>query len=335
MLLQRISSSIPRIGLALVIACVLGVASTAHALTISPARIEVAGDPGTVVGGEFALINEQATPQTFYASYENFTAQGETGTPSFSSEKVGLASWLSTNPTQITLDPGRAVKIPYAISIPASAEPGGYFAAIFWSTTPPSTDSAQVSIGAKIGMLILLRVNGDIAESGGITQFDRNGHGFFYTSLPVSLRYKFRNDGSDRVEPKGSIVIRDTVFIKAATLNANAVTGNILPGSVRQFTVEWLKHKAPQPVQGFFNAVSYQWQNFALGLYSAHLKLAYGTQGLTSSKSVWFFVFPWQLVVCIVAVLAIVFKGGALLLKRYNRYIIRQAQQYPRDVDHS
>ncbi|MES2225174.1 MAG: hypothetical protein V4478_04285 [Patescibacteria group bacterium] len=335
MLLQRISNSIALIAFAVTLSCVLGVAGVAHALTISPARVEVSGDPGTIVGGEFTLINEQSAPQTFYASYENFTAQGETGTPSFSSEKVGLAAWLSTNPTQVTLEPGRAIKVPYAITIPATAEPGGYFAAVFWSTTPPSTESVQVSIGAKIGMLILLRVNGDIAEAGGITQFDRNDHGFFYTSLPVSLRYKFRNDGTDRVEPRGSVVIRDTVFIKTTTLDANGVTGNILPGSVRQFSVEWLKHKAPQPVQGFFNTVSYQWQNFALGLYSAHLKLAYGTQGLTASKSVWFFVFPWQLVICIAVVLIVVLKGGSVLLKRYNRYIIRQAQRSPRDVDHS
>jgi hypothetical protein len=314
---------------------VFGHAAIAHALTISPARIEVAGDPGTVVGGEFTLINEQASPQTFYASYENFTAQGETGTPSFSSEKVGLASWLATNPTQITLEPGRAVKMPYSITIPKDAEPGGYFAAVFWSTTPPSTQSVQVSIGAKIGMLILLRVNGDVTEAGGITQFDRNGHGFFYTSLPVSLRYKFRNDGADRVEPKGTVTIRDTIFIKAAALDANAETGNILPGSVRQFTVNWPKEKAAEPTSGFFNAIGYQWQNFALGLYSAHLKLAYGTQGLSATKTVWLLVFPWQLVICIVLVLFIILKGGSLLLRRYNRYIIRKAQQSPRNVDNS
>ncbi|MEO5646659.1 MAG: hypothetical protein ABIQ91_04240 [Candidatus Paceibacterota bacterium] len=305
-----------------------------HALTISPARIEIAGDPGAVVGGEFTLINEQSTVQTYYVSYENFNAQGETGAPSFSADKTGLDTWLAVNPTQVTLDPGKAVKVPYAITIPANTQPGGFFAAIFWSTTPPNSGTTQLSIGAKVGVLILLRVNGEVTEKAGITQFDRNGHGFFYSALPVSLRYKFRNDGTDRVEPKGTITIRDTIFIPTAHLDANDAIGNVLPGSVRQFSVQWLKHVAPESLQGFFTNVQYQWQNFAIGLYSAHLSLAYGTQGLHTSKTIWFFVFPWQLVLCIVVLVLIVWKGGKTLLRRYNRYIIQQAQSRPsRDAD--
>jgi hypothetical protein len=297
----------------------------AYALTISPARIEINGDPGATVGGEFTLINEQATSQTFYVSYENFSAQGETGTPSFSSEQVGLDTWLGVVPPEVTIAPGQAVKIPYTINIPADADPGGYFAAIFWSTTPPSTSASQVSIGAKIGLLVLLRVNGDIRESGGITQFDRNGHGFFYTALPVSMRYKFRNDGADRVEPSGTMTIRDTVYLPAAHLDANEATGNILPGSVRQFTVDWLKYNAPMP-KSFFGAVQYEWKNFAVGLYSAHLDLVYGSEQLHAKKVLWFFVFPWQLLILIFVGGGILWFAGKKLISRYNAYIIKQAQ---------
>lgn len=298
----------------------------AYALTLSPARIEINGDPGATVGGEFTIINEQSTTQTFYASYENFSAQGETGAPAFSPEKIGLDTWLHVTPEQLTIAPGQAVPVPYAITIPKNAEPGGYFAAIFWSNSPPATSSTQVSIGAKVGLLILLRVNGNITESAGISQFDRNDHSFFYTTLPVTMRYKFRNNGSDRIEPLGTVTIRNTLFIPSVKLDANAVQGNILPGSTRQFTLRWLKREASLPIQGFFNNVSYEWQNFAVGLYSAHLNLAYGNQGLHTTKTVWFFVFPWQLLICIVLILIIVWWGGKTILTRYNRYIIKQAQ---------
>lgn len=298
----------------------------AYALTLSPARIEISGDPGATVGGEFTIINEQSTTQTFYASYENFSAQGETGTPAFSSEKMGLDTWLHVTPEQITIAPGQAVPVPYTIIIPKDVDPGGYFAAIFWSNSPPSTSSTQVSIGAKVGLLILLRVNGNITESAGISQFDRNGHSFFYTSLPVTMRYKFHNNGGDRVEPLGTVAIRDTVFLPAVKLDANAVQGNILPGSTRQFTVQWLNQAVSLPIQGFFNNVSYEWQNFAVGLYSANLNLTYGSQGLHASKTLWFFVCPWQLLICIVLVLTILWWGGKTILTRYNRYIIKQAQ---------
>ena len=325
------------IGVVLFLSVLFGVYTPVSALTISPARIEISGDPGATVGGEFTLINEQSTPQTFYASYENFTAQGETGVPAFSSEKIGLDTWLSVGTPQITIAPGDIVKIPYTITIPKDAEPGGYFAAIFWSTTPPTGNSIQVSIGAKVGLLVLLRVNGAITEQAGLTLFDRNSHGFFYTTLPVDFRYKFRNDGSDRVEPTGTLTIRDTVFLPAKRLDANPTNGNILPKSVRQFTLEWLQQKASIPVEGFFDAVGYEWHNFALGLYSAHLELVYGSLGVHAGKTIWFFVFPWQLVICLVLGIGIVWKGGKTLLSRYNRYIISQAQaaMQPREKDRS
>ena len=300
--------------------------SHAQALTISPARLEIAGDPGSVVGGEFSLMNEQSTTQTFYASYENFGAQGETGTPSFSSEKVGLDTWISVIPSSLTVKPGETVKIPYTITIPKQIDPGGYFSSIFWSTTPPSNGSTQVSIGAKVGILVLLRVNGNVSEKAGITMFDRNGHGFFYNTLPVDMRYKFGNQGGDRVEPQGEVTIRDTLFLPADHIDANISKGNILPGSVRQFTLSWIKQQSLLSPQGFFDIVSYQWHNFAVGLYSAHLNLSYGASGLTASRTIWFFVFTWQLLICMLLVIGIVWFGGKIFFARYNRYIISRAQ---------
>jgi hypothetical protein len=301
--------------------------SHAYALTISPARVEVSGDPGTIVGGEFSLINEQSTTQTFYPSYENFTAQGDTGSPSFTSDKSDLDTWISIAQPQTTLAPGQVEKIPYTITIPKNAEPGGYFAAIFWSTTPSSTQNGQVSIGAKIGMLVLLTVNGNVRESAGITQFDTDGHGFFYETLPVTMRYRFHNAGADRLQPQGTITIRDTVFLPSDHIDANSTMGNILPNSTRQFTVQWVKDVYAIPPQGFFGNVQYEWQNFAVGLYSAHMHLAYGTKGLHATKTAWFFVFPWQLLVCIIIGLLIIWRGGRAILIRYNRYIIRHAQK--------
>jgi hypothetical protein len=312
---------------AIVFVAILAFAAPARALTISPARVEISGDPGAQVGGEFTLINEQAVTQTFYPSYENFSAQGETGSPAFSSEKVGLDTWVSIPQTQITIAPGQVLQVPYTITIPPNAEPGGYFSVLFLSTTPPSTNNGgEVSIGAKIGMLLLLRVNGNVAESAGITQFDKNGHGFFYKTLPVDLRYKFHNGGGDRVEPKGTMTIRDTVFLPAAHLDANTETGNILPGSTRQFKVTWIKDVYAVAPQGFFANVEYEWHNFALGLYSAHVDLAYGTKGLHATNTTWFFVFPWELALCMFLAFFIIWWGGATMVRRYNRYIIRQAQ---------
>jgi hypothetical protein len=329
MLLQQTSNSYKKV-LRLILTSVIVVFAvlfsfSAKALTLSPARIEINGDPGSTVGGEFTVSNDQTTPQTLYVSYENFNAQGESGAPAFSSEKSGLDTWITVTPPEITIAAGQSVKVPYTITIPKNADAGGYFSAIFLSSAPPSSQTTQVSIGAKVGVLILLRVNGQITESAGVTQFDRNNHGFFYTTLPVDLQYKFSNNGGDRVEPTGTVTVRNTFFIPSARIDANPSEGNILPNSVRMFTVEWLTHPATVPVEGFFNQVTYEWQNFALGLYSAHLDLTYGTANMHTTKTAWFFVFPWQLVLCLLILIGIIGWGGKVVLTRYNRYIIKKA----------
>jgi hypothetical protein len=43
-----------------------------EALTISPVKVEITGDPGQTLNGELELLNEQAFTKTFFASFENF-----------------------------------------------------------------------------------------------------------------------------------------------------------------------------------------------------------------------------------------------------------------------
>lgn len=310
----------------------------ASALTVSPVRVELVGDAGKVVTSEIQLFNEQTTDNTFYFSFANFEAQGETGTPNFVEATSGLATWIHT-PESIVLKAGEQKKIPISITIPEGTQPGGYFAGIFLSTTPTKTNGGgEVSIGAKIGILTLLRVNGEVKEGGGILSFGTKDDSAFFTSLPISFLYRFQNGGSDRVKPDGTITVRNMLGIKSATLNANPADGNILPlGSIRKFDVVWDreqdKDKAGNTSQadqnaaedlGFFEKVSHQWNHFAFGRYSAHLELSYGSQKTSMKTAVW--VFPWHLFLVIILpliLLILIFKFAA---HRYNQWVILQAE---------
>ena len=303
-----------------------------YALTISPARVEIAGDPGQTLVGDYLLINEQNEQKTFYSNFENFEAQGETGAPNFVVAKEGLATWIDS-PAQIVLEPKESVKLKYTITIPDDAEPGGHFAAIFWGTTNPdrAQGSEQVMLGAKIGVLVLLRVNGDVEEGGGITEFIGKDEKRFYTMIPVDLEYKFKNTGADRIKPKGEIAIKNTFGITTSVINANPQEGNILPQSTRKYSVVWngvddsdsKPDKQLELPTGFFSSVVYQLKHFALGLYIADLDVAYGAdEDLTDSSSFVFFVFPWQLLVVAVVVVLILRRG----LKSYNKMIVKRAQ---------
>lgn len=310
--------------LAIVIFSTLGGLTLVSAITISPARIEMSADPGTSVSDTFLLINEQEGEQTFYTSVENFEAQGESGTPSFTTGDEGLASWVDVTKS-VTLKKGERAKIPFTITVPANADAGGHFAAIFLSTVPPSTKAGEVAVGAKVGMLVLLRVNGDIQEGGGITSFSVKNKDRFVTSLPVTFEYRFSNTGNDRANPTGTIAIRNTIGVTTDSLNANPSSGNALPGSTRKFEVAWGTGEQLPKDATFFEYVAYEAKNFALGVYSAKIDVSFGSSA-KSSATTWFFVFPWHLMAVVIGVLALVIFVGRRLIKRYNRWIIQQAQ---------
>lgn len=313
--------------------CVLfGFVSFADALTVAPARLELSANPGEVVTGEFLLINEQDEQKTFYSSYQNFEAQGETGTPNFVDASEGLGTWIRTADS-MTIGPGEQVEVPFTINVPTNAEPGGNFAAIFWGTTP-SDDGAgsQVSVGAQVGILVLLRVNGDIEEGGGIVSFTTRDERAFFSSLPIGFEYRFTNSGGDRIKPEGEITIRNTFGFKTETISANKTEGNILPQSTRKFDATWDGGNeealaTDESPLGFFGTVSYQAQNFAIGRYSATLDLSYGAEGLTDNARLSFFVFPWQLLIVVIVMLLALFMVSKKVLLSYNKSVVERARK--------
>ncbi len=322
-------------------------AGSVFALTISPVRMEISGDPGQTLRGTIELFNEQDETKTFYSSTANFEARGESGAPYFLPEtNKGLASWIGVEES-VVLKAGEQKEIPFSIQIPQNTEGGGYFAAILWSVSPATAQGGgQVSIGGKLGALILLSVSGGLKEGGGLLDFKIEEGRRVLTSLPITFAYRFSNDGNERVKPTGEIKIKNIFGFTSATLDANSAKGNVLPGSIRKFSAVWQekgqvkpepgaspKEIATEEERGFFDAVKNQWRNFALGPYKAMLNISYGK--LTEAEADYkkaeagyrFFVFPWQLLTIIVLILAVIGFLGFWGLKKYNRWIIAKATQ--------
>jgi hypothetical protein len=296
-------------------------AAPVDALTVSPVKIEIEGDPGQTIGGVFELHNEESADKVLYASYENFEPSGDAGTPRFVGNADGLATWITATP-QITLTPDQRVTIPYTISIPAGTQPGGYFAAIFYGAQDPSAvENGEVAIGGKLGVLVLLRVRGDITEDGGINRFSTEDDGRFYTNIPVTFVTQMTNRGADRITPRGNITVRNLLGGVVVKLTVNPNEGSILPNSSRTYTTHWQPANAAL-VSGFWSTALAQWDNFHVGMYRTSVELVWGADENVSSSSYTIFLFPWQILLVISSGLIIIFFG----LRSYNRFIIRRAR---------
>ena len=297
---------------------------TTSALTVSPARAELTGDPGETISDSFTLVNEKDTDQTYYTSVENFDSQGETGTPNFTDTKDGMPTWVKVE-ASVTIKKGEKIKVPYTIAIPQDADAGGHFGAIFLSTVPPTTQDGQVSVGAKVGMLVLLKVTGNVKEEGGLLSFALKEGKKVIPSLPIDFIYRFSNKGNDRVKPEGEIVIKNMFGMETARLDANKALGNVLPNSIRRYEVHYGENKAPELAAPFLEHVKYQMNNFALGIYFANINLSFGNAGKAES-SLTYFVLPWQLLSIVLGGSLVVILLLIMLLKRYNRWVIKQAR---------
>jgi hypothetical protein len=312
--------------------------NTARAFTVTPIRLELSGDPGAVISGSFSVYNDSNTDRTLYTSAQNFEAKDETGNPVFVPGNDGLVSWVHMA-ASFDSKARQEVKIPFTISIPKNAEPGGYFAGLFASTLPNNAGAGQVALGSRIGTLLLLTVNGNISEGITVLEFGTDNSQRFFTSLPINFYYRFQNSGADRIKPLGDVLIKNIFGMTTKILNANKNNGNVLPKSIRRFETAWISSSGDvrqepdaqsemQNTSGFFASAAYEWHNFAFGIYNAHLNLAYGNFNPKSATASYiFFVFPWHLLLILIIILIILFFVLRFWLRRYNRYIISQAKR--------
>lgn len=306
-------------GLVLTLLVLFG-AHDAFALTISPVRVEITGNPGQTLRGEMEILNEQQEQKTFFSSFENFEPSGDTGSPRFVGDTGNLSKWLKTT-DRIDIASNERQIVPFTITIPADAEPGGYFSAIFWGSQDPKDQLAgEVAIGGKLGVLILLRVAGDIHEEAGLSEFSTVDGKKILTAVPVALSYRFTNKGGDRVVPLGDIVIKNTLGMKVDTLKANESEGNVLPNSSRKFQLVWEKD-APKDMIGFLANAKAQFSNFHFGFYRAQAEIVWGSENKIEKSSTWFFLLPWQALTIVLGVLMVLVFG----VKRYNVWIVSRS----------
>lgn len=273
----------------------------AYAVTVSPAKVIIKADPGQKVQAEVIVKNEEGAAKVFRPSLELFTEQE--GTKLFTKKTGDLASWISIASSTVLMA-GEKKSIPFTLTVPENAPPGGHFAVMWWSGVPLKDMGAskEVSIVTRAGILFYVTVSGDVHVGADIDDFSAGGKFFFRT--PIHFGIHVNNTGNDYIAPHGSITIRNFFSSISAMLAVNEKGFQILPASGERFDVDWDS-------------------GFALGLYRAEAELSYG-DGQKATSSFWFFVLPyWSLLaIIILAVIIWVLKVG---IKKYNRWVVERA----------
>ncbi|MFA5413205.1 MAG: hypothetical protein WC348_01550 [Patescibacteria group bacterium] len=303
---------------------------SAFAITVSPPIIEFDARPGDVIVDTIKLYNETTEAQTLNGAVQTFKALNETGAPSFlpPEQSTDLATWLKLDESAVTLKADERKDILFSINVPVDAEPGGHYAGILWTPAGTTTlEGSGVGITVKTGTLILVRVAGDITETGRLISFTADKTSYNY--LPANFSVRFENLGNVHLKPVGTIEISNLLGRKVTSLPINGDLSNVLPDSIRKFDATWQKTEEPLGAS--------EWQrereNFAWGKYTATLNLDYGVEGQKTTASLVFWVFPWRVTLFYLAIALVIIILIIIGIKSYNKWLIKKYSQGNSPVD--
>ena len=311
-------------------------APSAHAMTISPPNYDYTSvNRGDVIMDVIKVYNDNKDASiTLYPFLQNFTFKAgdeEGGTPVFYDPQTdpygtAMAKWIKVDTKPLVIAPGARAMVPFSINIPADASPGGHFGTVVFATQPPD-DPGVVTIGSQVGVLIMMRVNGDIKEAGSITEFGFAKPKPWYNYLPVDFFVRFENSGNVHLRPTGNLFITDMTGRQVASIMINPEFRSILPKSIRKFTFNWTKKEGGEKQSALWN----EWHNFAIGRHKAQLVMLYGTENKMVSGNLAFYVWPWRLICIALGILLLILFIFTIGKNSFERAVIKKYERKHRN----
>lgn len=259
---------------------------------VGPGRAEITVSPGETVIQEITVTNRISKNRTFNLEVEDITgsADGSSAVSLTNGQRgpYSIKDYVSFPQKSFTLDLGERARIPVKITIPADAEPGGFYGSVLVSTDrspdEKADDVSRSPVIARIGSLLFVRVRGD-AEIGGQTKsISTVGNKMWYEKGPINLSIAYENTGVVHVNPYGEVSIKNMFGEEVGFVELDPWF--VLPKSLRSREFDWDRE-------------------FLLGRYTVTAKINRGYDNKIDEVSTTFWVLPWKIVLGAFAVLFI------------------------------
>lgn len=306
-------------------------------VTVSPTFVELTAKPGQTVNQSLRLRNNTSSEITVKPEIK-IMGGDESGELTIKETKEPHLSWVSVKDTSITLKPREWTTANFTIAIPESAAFGYYWALTFTSDNEQVNRETGATLTASLAVPVLLSVQKAGAKTEG-KFLDFNTDASFYEYPPITFTTQFANNGNVHIRPQGNIFIKDFIGRTVATLTVNEGQGGILPTTKRSFETKWndgfityepkmdngeqVVDEQGKPKMDM--KIHYQkLLDLRIGKYNATaLMLVSGAdRDYTYEKTISFFVFPWKVVLVLIAI--VIFVGIGLFTT--SRSIFRKVR---------
>ena len=294
-------------GVSMVFAGNVSHAQEAMTMKVEPALFEQTVNPGDRFSTSINVSNPGTATKQFTVGVQDISGVDQNSQPVFSSTSVetyGVSSWVQIGQPTITVPAGGSVIVPFSITVPKNAGPGGHYGAIFISTNPSRPVVNGSGLGYEVGALIELRIAGDAVQKAEIKEFSTDES--LYQNPSVSFKTTVANEGNILLQPRGPIDITNMFGQKVSSIVMNDSGNSIFPGATRSFTASW------------------QGSGLAFGQFTAVMTLNYGDAvNKTISQSLAFWVIPVVPIVVVLVsilffILIFVWSVKAYVRKRVN-----------------
>jgi hypothetical protein len=295
-----------------------------NGMKISPVRTDLTINPGDSQTVTISVQNVTAADATFQALINDFVAgNNENGQPSLILDNNkfapshSLKRYIAPIPN-VFIAAGETRQIKVTINIPKDAAGGGYFGAVRFAPASTGGGNQNVTLSASVGSLILVRVPGNIKDDLTISSFDvrksttaSGGSSFFTGHKSLYAMVRFNNRGNVQEQPFGKILLKKgSKTLQSTEINNTDPKGNVLPDSIRRFSVKLDKVGS--------------W-----GKYTIEGNFGYGTNGQLLSATSTFYVVPVMLIVLAIVLLAVILFlifGLPRVIRRYNQRVLRRGR---------
>lgn len=255
------------------------VSDSANVMKISPVRSDIEIAPGESKIVKVYVSNTSDQEVALTPVENDFISSDENGTPALI---LDASKYAPTHSLKRFMEPVKAFTIAahktatvdVKISVPLSAQAGGYFGAIRFAPSD-AVSGGQVNLSPSAASLILMTVPGNVVEKLELTNFDiKQGAKSvtnFTTSDKLSILVRFQNKGNVQEGPFGKITVKKgSDVLSSIDFNSNTPRDMILPDSARRWTLPLDK------IDGF-------------GHYTLEATFSYGkdNQSINVSKSFW------------------------------------------------
>ena len=210
-------------------------AAAPQAITMTPTSNSLVIQPGSVYKGSFQVLDQGDTAFAFQIYSTPYGVTGEDYTPDFTAlpSAPNVKSWFTFSTADGHINPGQAVTVNYAINMPQSTPPGGYYATVFAQTQYPKAASG-VTVNERVGQIFYIQAAGHVTKQGSVASWQSS----LLQKPPVTATLRLENSGGLHYPATIQVNVRDVFGHSKYGLTT---TKEILPQTIRRVIITWNK----------------------------------------------------------------------------------------------